>query len=97
MRLHRKKREDVVCPLSCGECCSLWDMVGELAHIKESERQQGILRTLCPYLEPTGCLLPRKRRPDSCVGHLCRPVTEFIAGNWSREQALSGAKQIHRT
>lgn len=60
------KSEGSVCPVQCGYCCSYWRHVAEL---QDASRTGTLFE--CPHHGREGCVLPRERRPLTCVKYLC--------------------------
>ena len=61
------------CPIQCGQCCIMWHEVPELAALAPDRAER---RDDCPYETPTGCSLPRDKRPFDCVAYLCEIAEE---------------------
>jgi hypothetical protein len=59
------------CQKACGECCNYWIEVytktpSYFRGVKDPSKHDD-----CPNLGPTGCKLPRERRPAACNRYLC--------------------------
>jgi len=58
-----REEAKVQCPISCGNCCTVWYQIKELARDN--------VRGKCPHVTEDGCALTLDEKPLSCSTFLC--------------------------
>jgi len=63
----------VQCPISCGNCCTVWHQIKELSkdNVLEVVRGNFTEKGKCPHMTESGCALALDKRPLSCSTFLC--------------------------
>lgn len=100
----------VTCPTCEDPCCrraTLWyDFVdllvmGSTCQPWPPGQPMTVVGAQCRYLGPTGCRLPRIRRPWICTWYLCPRQTAHLEATWPSQRVaitrmIAGVKQLRK-